>query len=373
MLAGALNCAEGDSKLAIRTFAPCNDMTKVAGEIERWGAQGVFGILKGSELRTLVESLSHPIPIVSCGAPSEIDGVSSVTGDFQVYLEKAIAHLLSLRINSIGLFLRSESSDGADKDLINKFAEKTQSAKVSTTSLSQSVSDAIVTNPDADVCPVPEPLATWLQGLPRPAGIICPSEGGGSYLARCCSALGLKVPEDISIVATDEADLSLFCDPPLTSIVPSMEELGSEAVRMLVGILQGKETQSRRVRIGRFDTIVRESTGSRHHSSDIAAALQYIRTHATRGISVEQVIKETQRVSVPTFHKQFLAATGKSAAQAIRERQVQEVCRLLTETDLPVGTISDLSGFSCPNAMNRTFRADEFMNPREYRKRHKKA
>ena len=152
-----------------------------------------------------------------------------------------------------------------------------------------------------------------------------------------------------------------------------MEELGSEAVRMLVGILQGKEPQPRIVRIGLFDTIVRESTGSRHHSCDIAAALQYIRTNATRGISVEQVIKETQRVSVPTFHKHFLEATGKSAAQAIRERQVQEVCRLLTETDLPVGTISDLSGFSFPNAMNRTFRADEFMNPREYRKRHKKA
>jgi LacI family transcriptional regulator len=290
-----------------------------------------------------------------------------------VYLEKAIAHLLSLRINSIGLFLHSESIDGADKDFIDKFTGKIQSAKVPTKSLSQAVSDAIVTNPEADVCPVPEPLATWLQGLPKPAGIICPSEGGGSYLARCCSALGLKVPEEISIVAADEADISLSCDPPLTSIVPSMEELGSEAVRMLVGILQGKETQPRRVRLGLFETIVRESTGRRHHRYDIAAALQYIRTNATRGISVEQVIKETQCVSEQTFHKHFLEATGKSAAQAIRERQVQEVCRLLTETDLPVGMISDLSGFSCPNAMNRTFRADEFMTPREYRKRHKKA
>lgn len=371
LLAGGLHYTENNPDLVIRTFAPCFDTVKVARDMERWGARGMFGILKSPDLQTLIASSSRPIPIVNCGAPADSNNVISLAGDFNVYLEKAITHLQRLGIKSIGMFVHVKD-DGADKVFIGNFIEKTRAARLRATTLVQPVEDSIVTNPEADVCPVPEPLAAWLREIPKPAGIICLHSGGGNYLARCCSALELKVPENIAIVASDEADFCLSCKPTLTSILPPMEKLGSEAVRLLDGILQGKEKHPQTVLLGHVETIVRESTGRRHHACDIAAALEYIHNNATRGITVARVMKETQRVSAPIFHNRFRKATGKSPAEAIRDRQLEEVCRLLTDTELPLAMISELCGFSRRSVMTRTFRAAEFMTPMEYRKRHQR-
>ena len=180
----------------------------------------------------------------------------------------------------------------------------------------------------------------------------------------------MMVPRDIAIVASDDADLCLSCEPTLTSILPSMEVLGIEMIRLLVGILQKPEKQSRTVRLAEIEMVVRESTGQRRPACDVAAALEYIQVNATRGINVAQIIKETQRVSKPTFHTYFREATGRSPAQAIRDRQLQEVRRLLTDTNLPMETISDLCGFSGRAVMTRLFNSVEFMSPRKYRQRH---
>jgi AraC-like DNA-binding protein len=82
------------------------------------------------------------------------------------------------------------------------------------------------------------------------------------------------------------------------------------------------------------------------------------------------VIQQTQRVSRVTFHKRFQETTGKTPAQSIRERQLQEVRRLLTSTELPVSMISDLCGFSSPKVLARSFRSAEGMTLRAYRKSH---
>lgn len=102
---------------------------------------------------------------------------------------------------------------------------------------------------------------------------------------------------------------------------------------------------------------------------NIPAALAFIREQATRGITVGQVFDKTQQVSRVTFHRRFRAATGKSPAQALRDRKLEEVRRLLAATDLPLAQVSELSGFSSPKVMARTFRAAEGCTPRAYRAR----
>jgi AraC-like DNA-binding protein len=64
---------------------------------------------------------------------------------------------------------------------------------------------------------------------------------------------------------------------------------------------------------------------------------------------------------------------GKTPAQAIRERQLQEVRRLITGTELPITMISDLCGFSSPKVLARSFRTAEGTTLRAYRNRHQSA
>ncbi len=219
-----------------------------------------------------------------------------------------------------------------------------------------------------------EALTEWLRNLPKPSGVLCCHMGGGGYLIRCCQALGIRVPEDIAIVGSDETDLSLATNPTLTSVLLSLETVGFEAMRLVIGMITGKPPPSSTVRLRCADLQVRESTGRRAPAiCDIAGALQCIQEHACRGITVKEVIRQTQRVSRVTFHRHFLESVGKTPAQAIRERQLQEVRRLLRGTELPVTMVSELSGFSSPKVLARSFRAAENTTPRDYREHRRKS
>jgi LacI family transcriptional regulator len=213
-------------------------------------------------------------------------------------------------------------------------------------------------------------LAQWLRELPKPTGILCCHLGGGGYLIRCCHQLGLRVPEDVAVVGSDDTDLSLASEPTLTSVLLSLETVGFEAMRILTEMIAGRPRPAATVRLRCADLHVRESTGRRRPEiCDIAGALQCIQEHACRGITVEEVMRQTQRISRVTFHRRFREKVGKTPAQAIRDRQLQEVRRLLKATELPVSMISDLSGFSSPKVLARLFRTVEETSLREYRKR----
>jgi LacI family transcriptional regulator len=222
------------------------------------------------------------------------------------------------------------------------------------------------------VHPIPPKLVTWLRELPKPVGILAPELGWGGYLIRCCQAMGLRVPEDVAVIGGDDMDLSLSVEPTLTSVVPALETLGFEAVRILRELVAGRRPANSIVRLGCIDLHVRESTGLRRPEiCDIGAALKCIHENACRGISVEQVIKQTQHVSRVTFHRRFRASVGKSPAEAIRDRKLDEARRLLTSTDLPLTMVSDLCGFSSAKVLTRVFRAVEATTPREFRKTQK--
>jgi LacI family transcriptional regulator len=186
--------------------------------------------------------------------------------------------------------------------------------------------------------------------------------------------LGLRVPEDVAVVGSDDTDLSLASDPTLTSVLLSLETVGFEAMRLLMDMIAGRSPPSQTVRLRCADLHVRESTGrQRPEICDISGALECIEEQACRGVTVREVIQQTQRVSRVTFHRHFLEIVGKTPAQAIRERQLQEVRRLLTGTELPVAMISDLCGFSSPKVLARLFRLAEGTTLREYRKQHQPA
>ena len=51
---------------------------------------------------------------------------------------------------------------------------------------------------------------------------------------------GKRVPEDCSVVAIDGIDMSAYMIPTLTTLVQPQEELGEQAVRILVDMVEGR-------------------------------------------------------------------------------------------------------------------------------------
>lgn len=80
-------------------------------------------------------------------------------------------------------------------------------------------------------------------------------------------------------------------------------------------------------------------------SADIDAAMGYIERHACDRLTPGRVVAETQRVTLETFQRDFLAATGLTLQSAIRLRQLDEVRRLLLRTELSPQFIAEQCGF----------------------------
>jgi LacI family transcriptional regulator len=368
LLSGGLRYADAHPRLVIRPFAPFKDLPATLRELREWGAQGIFGILEDGDLRAAIKGLKPPVPIVNCALAGEYPDVVTVLGDISAFLDTALGHLRHLGLRSFGMLL-VEDAPGLRERLLNPFLETVKPARPADAGLIVAIDRAVVWAPEAEVRPVPPKLVEWLKQLPKPVGILCPHLGGGGYLIRVCRALKLRVPEDVAVVGSDDVDLSLAIEPTLTSVVLTMDLVGFEAVKVLSGMMGGKKPAISTIRLKSAELTVRESTGLRRPEiCDIGAALRCIHDEACRGISVGQVIKQTQSVSKVTFYRRFQAAVGKSPAEAIQDRKLDEVRRLLTSTDLPLNMVSDLCGFSSTKVLARVFRTVEATTPREFRK-----
>ncbi len=60
-----------------------------------------------------------------------------------------------------------------------------------------------------------------------------------------CQRLGLRVPEDISIIGFDDLPLAQYVFPQLTSVRVPATDMGTLAVQMLLDLIEGKAVRSR--------------------------------------------------------------------------------------------------------------------------------
>lgn len=93
----------------------------------------------------------------------------------------------------------------------------------------------------------------------RPTAVFAANDSSAFGVLRAAAELGLRVPEDLSVVGFDDVPQASTTTPPLTTVVQPLAELGSRAVEMLLTMLRG-EVASDHVRLP-TTLRVRRSTG----------------------------------------------------------------------------------------------------------------
>lgn len=216
-----------------------------------------------------------------------------------------------------------------------------------------------------------EQTGAWLQNLPKPVGIFAPTNHSAAYLIRVCKHFGLAVPGEIQVIGTDELDEALESFPHITSIHFPAERIGAVALKTVLNLLHGHELESKIIRMEGSSLVPRGSTGIIPALlSNIPAAIAYIESHATLGITVNEVLHQTQNVSRRTFYRDFTKETGELPARYIKRIQHKAACHLLTTTRLEITRISELTGHSSSNYFAQTFRRETGMSPVQYRNSH---
>lgn len=104
------------------------------------------------------------------------------------------------------------------------------------------------------------------------------------------------------------------------------------------------------------------------HSSILSHAVVYLRRHYTEPVSVSD-LAEICHCSVSSLSHMFKQTMGMSIRAYLQQLRLADAKRLLRDSDLPIGIISDLLGYGNPNYFSNVFREDTGESPTVYRQR----
>jgi DNA-binding LacI/PurR family transcriptional regulator len=103
-------------------------------------------------------------------------------------------------------------------------------------------------------------LRAWEDGL-RPTAVLSMSDAAAAGVVQAARLLGLRVPDDLSVVGFDDLPLTRFTDPPLTTVHQPVRRKGEEAARMLLSAINAPPGEGRGLhRILETRLVVRRST-----------------------------------------------------------------------------------------------------------------
>jgi LacI family transcriptional regulator, repressor for deo operon, udp, cdd, tsx, nupC, and nupG len=99
-----------------------------------------------------------------------------------------------------------------------------------------------------------------LAGASAPTAIFCFSDQMALGALAACRDLGIRVPDDLSLVGFDDLASSAFLTPPLTTVRQPMREIGVRAVNLLLAIIEQVEVPLQQTL--EFTLMVRGSTAA---------------------------------------------------------------------------------------------------------------
>jgi len=200
-------------------------------------------------------------------------------------------------------------------------------------------------------------LERWVASWQPPIGLLVAfNDFTARYLADMCRRSGLRVPEDVALVAADN-DLPICLQPPpsLTGIDLGYERVGYEAACLLDRLIKGARAPAEPVCVRATALVARQSTDFFAAEDEmVVAAMRFIAGHLQEPIGVEDVAAAVH-ASRRTLERRFRAAAGRSIAAEIRRLRLQFAQRMLLDTDVPIKHVARAAGFGSNMHMYQVF------------------
>lgn len=208
----------------------------------------------------------------------------------------------------------------------------------------------------------------WLDKLPRPVGVYAFTSGVARRVVEACRRAGVRVPEDVAVVAGDNDEMICMTSrPELSGVELGGQRVGYRAAEVLDGLMSGNPFTESRDLIEPVGVVARRSSDMLAVEDEhLSTALEFVRRRACDGICVEDVLMEVP-ISRRSLEKKFLAALGRSPSKEIRRVQMERAKQLLAHTDWSMAKIAEVAGFANAMRFSANFRHHVGLSPTEYR------
>lgn len=196
-----------------------------------------------------------PVIVLDWEMHMRSDTVSAIGVDFQRGIQAAVEHLVKLghrRFAHVGGPPDLQTS----KDRRNAFLQALMASGIDPGSV-------IVVDGNLRIDGGRRAAVRLLSMSPRPTAIFAANDMTAVGVLREALALGIKVPDALSIVGLDDVWLAAETDPPLTTVALPRYEIGQLAMRMLFELLDKPNAEfinSVYTRV-RTSLVIRQSTG----------------------------------------------------------------------------------------------------------------
>lgn len=226
-----------------------------ASEIRALVAAGIDGMIlvgesRDADLFALLES--SRIPVVLTNIVTTTPGRICVGDDNRGGAEMIARYLLDLGHRHIGIV-------DAPAALNDRAALRIAGVRASLSARGLAVPDAAVVERRYGIPDGRDGLRALLSACPDTTAVICGNDVLAIGAILEARAMGLRVPEDLSISGFDGLELATQLELGLTTVAVPMAEMGLKSAEVMLGLIAGKSPPSATTLT--HELIVRGSTG----------------------------------------------------------------------------------------------------------------
>lgn len=334
--------------------------------IHEWKGDGIIADYDDPAVAQALASVH--VPVIAIGGSYEDPDnyppqVPYVATDNRLLVVHALDHLVEVGITRFACYSLPESP-------LNRWAQEREKA-FSTWLLRNGTSGEIYRGLATSVSTwgsATEKLIAWLEGLPKPIGLIAVTDTRARQVLQACIIANIAVPDEVAIIGIDNDTLGQHLTRiELSSVSQGTAEMGRQAAQLLHQALSGSPVHGARVVIPPTYVHRRASTARDvQHSPPVMRALYYIRQYACQGIKTEQVA-ETVGMSRSSLEMYFRRELKHSVHDQILQHKLDHCFELLAHTDTNMAEIARTSGFRSEQYLNTVFRREVGLTPAMWR------
>ena len=168
-------------------------------------------------------------PLVLASVPLEVKGIPFVGIDEVGAAYDAVSYLIGKGHREIGLIY-------GDCTALGILRKEGYIKAMNDHGLS--VNDDFMAQCPCSVAQGYQAMEQILQSEKHPSAVFCVSDEMAVGAMDCAYDKGLKVPEDISFIGFDDIEISQVVRPRLTTIHQPIKEIGREAAKLLIGLIE---------------------------------------------------------------------------------------------------------------------------------------
>lgn len=209
-------------------------------------------ILSSVANNRILDDIGYKCPVVMCSEYAENYGVSYVSIDDVSSAKTAVNYLISTGCKKIGIL------NCNDKFKYARHRERGYREALNDAGLE--INENWISNiSNIDYNLALSSATSMLSQADRPDAIFACSDVFAVGAVNAAKSLGLKVPEDVSVIGFDNINLAVMCNPALTTIKQPTFQLGFQSCELLIEKIKKPNMLNKQI-ILNTELIVRDST-----------------------------------------------------------------------------------------------------------------